>query len=427
MTIHGEAILSGSPVAPPLPGTADPPALLLLEQLGICAHLDRLDLQVYNNNVDGYLEDIREVFSWWRSNVRRSFDVEGEYRRRMFLWRDLGGKMSFLLARPFLDNDTGGAILAAQLDFVQNEFLNCTLAFEHMNERDNPNSPIFQGEPGWENEIVEWKVRLDQKRAARPLLQSIPVWGPSLTQGKGSAQLIANRAQAVGLGASNVCDAAAPHPYPGQYMPTTANIAVQEDIYSPLNKPCKVGTEFGYWTPPGDLPDDLQGSYVVRAFPHFFNNGYDHLAIYQLFDLNSASSDPEATMGIFHSDHTPKLAWTYLQRYVSVLGLKQLPQLPAKLNFAVTDFKPTQDCKTLVVQRHDGKHVLIMWRECLIWDRDSKQRITVGEGWTKITGTGRPTADVYRPVTSATPTGISADVDGALWVDLRGDPVMLVL
>ncbi len=195
------------------------------------------------------------------------------------------------------------------------------------------------------------------------------------------------------------------HDYTGATSPTPGSVQAQISwIGRVAGSKSDVATEFGFWT--GDfapLPDQQPGIdesgaavYTLRQYLEHLAQGVDKNYAYELVDESISSSDPDQNFGMFHTDWTPKPAATALTNLTQRIG-SGAPAQTSPLHFAFDPTDPTEDLRYLTIEKPDGRYALVLWRTASVWDRNSRQELTVTPNTIHVCGSFHPWV-AYDPI-----------------------------
>jgi polysaccharide biosynthesis protein PslG len=120
--------------------------------------------------------------------------------------------------------------------------------------------------------------------------------------------------------------------------------------------------ETGYATLPGRTEED-QARWWIRAAATFLAQPrIDHLGIYEIKDLRpdreAIGDAPNYHLGITYTDRRRKLAFTTLQRLVSLLGTQSIATIDAR---DITSSPSAADVYRYLFQGADGRQFLFLW------------------------------------------------------------------
>lgn len=309
----------------------------------------------------------------------------------------------------------------AQMNWISSHFNpSDIIAFEAPNEPDN-----FHPENGnWPALLVDWMVRMKTAIRAHPEFDSIPILGPSLCFN--TAYPLGQAFQAKGVDPKSVMDYWNPHPYDGGDKPKLSHMQDEKLKYQPLGSDTLPGwpTEWGYFTsvPPttyAPVDETTHAVYTMKGFATQFLFGFRRSSFYVVLDTNTADrTNAEYNFGWWHSDYSPKPTAVAMQNLMGFLGPKEEPATPGRRPYTITG--GPSDLRHFQVQRADGSHVIFVWQERIVWNRDNRTTVVVPPVDVTVTIPGA-NLGAYNPRTN-TLIGTSGTfpVDGDLWlVDVR--------
>jgi hypothetical protein len=259
---------------------------------------------------------------------------------------------------------------------------------------------------------------------ANVLIRTLPILGPSVAGG--------NEGDYFALGnVSQYFDVANSHPYSGGYDPAR-NLTLGR---SRLNRFCAglpfAFTEGGFHTaymqatagqPHPGVPPDVHAIYTLQTFLESIRLGAVWVIPYELLDQwNGSETNPsengEAHFGLVGygpnngTNNWPtfpvKPAYTATQRLMSLLRDDASPvgTEPVTLSAGIS---PGNDVRSLSLARADGSTRIWLWRNAMIWDRDTHQYITDSPQSTTITFNNRPNKLTrYNLMTSVDPIDVA--------------------
>lgn len=194
-----------------------------------------------------------------------------------------------------------------------------------------------------------------------------------------------------------------------------------------------VVTEFGYGSMPQagwnvigvDEPTQAKG--VLNGLLDAASAGVTRTYIYELLDERP---DPGFHNGLLHfgllrNDHTPKPAATAIHNLTTILGAQRAGKTADAVAIPYTLSDLPVSGRSLLLQKDDGRYVLVLWNEVPIWDRATGKPIESPPVNVQL-GLGKTAArvDVYDPTVSASPLTSRRDVRG-LSVSVPDHPVMI--
>ena len=182
-------------------------------------------------------------------------------------------------------------------------------------------------------------------------------------------------------------DAANIHPYPYQGEAPGPRMAGEfvNNFTNPNDVP-HVITEDGYFNQPNNpggsgVDSNTQAKLTLDLLLDAYVQGVSKTYLYQ---LRSAYSDPngnnsDTEYGLFNQDNTPKPVATSIHNLTTVLADPGSPAAAAgfttgSLAYSVSSNFPATGHSTLL-QRSDGKFLLVLWAEPTIWNEATHQPV----------------------------------------------------
>ena len=308
-----------------------------------------------------------------------------------------------------LDPAAARTLIDAARGYTLADGTSAVVAFEGPNEYDISHGP----DPDWTGTLSAYQKMMYGLVKADPEFGDRPVLAPSFA-----------RRPPASLDLRSAFDALDVHSYPGG-KPAGQPLAYNLDLYrrwAPGPFPV-VSTETGYHNALGNgtaqgayisqpgVPESVEAKYLPRLSMESFHQGVARTFTYELLDVfaNSAGDHQEKHFGLLRNDVTPKPAFTALQNTLALLSDPGPAFEPAALG-AVIEGAPA-DVRTVVLQKRDGRHYVVLWREVSSYEIASGWRS--GQAGTVL---GVPTAPVtlrlaaaargatvYRPTAGADP------------------------
>lgn len=120
----------------------------------------------------------------------------------------------------------------------------------------------------------------------------------------------------------------------------------------------RVTTETG-WNTGGAyaLTEAQQGKLFLNLYLAQFKRGWRYTFIYQMVDQQGGDT---VSMGLFHSNTTPKLSATYIHNFTTILA-DTITKTPGSLNYSIPAEPAT--VHDLLMQKSDGTFYLAVWDE----------------------------------------------------------------
>ena len=313
---------------------------------------------------------------------------------------------------------------------------NAIIALESTNEPD-----LFNSAGGaWPGFLADWQIHQRQEILARPEVAHLPYWGSSYVYGNLSASGGSyGQAKAAydqrGVDPKTVYTHANYHDYMGGSQPTLAHLDSQRTGYEKAGRGTPaVSTEWGFHTAlqlaagHGHRPVDerTQASYLIRQYLNHRVMKIEHSSFYICGNHSTDTTNSEHMFGIIRTDYTVKPAWHAFKAMTGMLGARALPPVRGNLGYQLVTQPPI--LRHHCVQRADGRYVLFLWREVSVWDRDARTPIAVGPGLTRLGNLpANAPVEVLRPVDGPTAASGAVSSDGFFELDVRGDPVLLLV
>ncbi len=228
----------------------------------------------------------------------------------------------------------------------------------------------------WNDATVIRNLQCDTFRRVKndPALSAKPVIGPS-----GGAPF-SGTVWYDRIGDLSAClDKGNLHSYPGAQAPHThqnqdLSVAMGWGRRTYGQKPYWA-TETGYWNTLSDangVSERAAGVYVPRATMEYFRRGIERTQLYELIDLNTASSQVIDRYGLLRSDGTRKPAFTALANTLAIL--KDTSPASGSLGFGIVCTANCHSPIRHVVLRHStGAYFLAMWSQSKIWDAATRK------------------------------------------------------
>lgn len=259
-----------------------------------------------------------------------------------------------------------------------------------------------------------------------PVIRSLPVIGPSFGRAEAS-QRIGDVSRWIDFGNT--------HPYTGCTSPTPEHVRRYGiESYEPAggSKPV-IATEVGFHTavnttdagaqPPCD--ERTAGVYTLRTVLEHFKMGIERSYLYEAIDLWPDPGRERASwnFGILRNDFSPKPAYTYLKNLLATTSSPETTELDP---LALEVVAGPEDLRTLLLQQSDGDHVLALWRHASVWDRETRQPISVAPASVELSLPPASSVAKVEPHRSAAEVELSP-VDGRVLLEIAGDAVLLVI
>jgi hypothetical protein len=259
-------------------------------------------------------------------------------------------------------------------------------------------------------------------------LKSVPVL--NLTVGGLTAQ------QASVMGdMSNLADYGTWHTYFGNGDQPGANIAsgiAAAKLLDPAD-PVQI-TETNYYTAVdtmewggGGVTEAVQAKFNLNLLMDAAKGGVARTYLYELFDNNlSPTTTVEGSLGLFHSDGSPKAAATAIHNLGVILAdtaANATSFTTSALDVAVTGLSATG--KTLLMQKADGDYSLAIWAEPDIWNEQTRTAIDAPSQSVTVTlGKAAGAITVYDPLTGTSAIASAADAN-SITVKVTDHPLII--
>jgi hypothetical protein len=145
-------------------------------------------------------------------------------------------------------------------------------------------------------------------------------------------------------------------------------------------------TEFGYFSLPQagwymlGVDEDTQAKGVLNGYMDAASAGVKRLYVYELLDEKPDPShkNDEMHYGLFRNDNSPKPVAYAIRNLTSFLNANTTRRASAatRNTLAYTLSDMPQSANSLLLQKKDGRFVLVLWNETLIWDRATAKPLT---------------------------------------------------
>ena len=282
----------------------------------------------------------------------------------------------------------------------------------------------FEGANEWDLHTDRWvaEVRAHQQRLYRAAkadarVRSVPVIAPSL--GKH------DRYDDLGSLTSWI-DQGNLHLYQGGYVPNyradtelrairqvsgTKPVAVTETGWHNLSR-----SAYGH----NYTPEDVAGIYAPRALLEYFRVGVPRIYLFELCDRTPAPDikDYQSHFGLVRNDFSRKPVFTSLANLMSLVSDPGPAFTPRSLSY---EAKGPADLRQVLLQRRDGRFLLVLWRQASIYDPITRRRSTVAQQSVRVMCPSAKAVRVFRPsgsVLPVTPTGSASKVDLTIGAEL---------
>lgn len=209
-----------------------------------------------------------------------------------------------------------------------------------------------------------------------------------------------------------------------------AALYVGEKFQLPL-----VITEFGYFSMPQSgwymlgVDEPTQAKGILNGYLDAAAAGVKRLYIYELLDQKPDPQNKSAEMhyGLFRNDNSPKPAAQAIRNLTTMLNASVPHRASAAasntLTYSLRDMPVSAN--SLLLQKKDGRFVLALWNETLIWDRATGKPLTAAPARVEIDfGTQARRVDIYDPLVSASALASHLDTR-QLAVDIPDHVILL--
>lgn len=180
-------------------------------------------------------------------------------------------------------------------------------------------------------------------------------------------------------------------------------------------------TEFGYFSLPQagwymlGVDEDTQAKGVLNGYMDAASAGVRRLYVYELLDEkpDPAHKNDEMHYGLFRNDNSPKPVAYAIRNLTSFLNANATRRASAAarntLAYTLSDMPPSAN--SLLLQKKDGRFVLVLWNETLIWDRATGKPLTSPPARVGLDfGETAKRVEIYDPLAPAEPRKIHRDV-----------------
>ncbi len=180
-------------------------------------------------------------------------------------------------------------------------------------------------------------------------------------------------------------------------------------------------TEFGYFSLPQagwymlGVDEDTQAKGILNGYMDAASAGVKRLYVYELLDQkpDPAHKNDEMHYGLFRNDNSPKPVAYAIRNLTSILNanITRRASAAASNTLAYTLSDMPQSANSLLLQKKDGRFVLVLWNETLIWDRATGKPLTSPPARVGLDfGETAKRVELYDPLASAEPRKIHRDV-----------------
>jgi hypothetical protein len=194
-------------------------------------------------------------------------------------------------------------------------------------------------------------------------------------------------------------------------------------------------TEFGYYTVPQSgwnvigVDEATQAKGTLNGLLDAVNTGISRTYIYELLDEKPDPKHLNSGMhfGLFNNNYSPKRAATALRNFISILQANSTPAVNAsakgRMAFTLADWPVS--ARRLLMQKKDGRFVLVLWNEVPFWDRAAGKPIN-SEPIKVLVDFGKTAGvvNVYDPLIGTAPTMTQRNLSQTT-VDVPDHPVFV--
>ncbi|SKC70472.1 calcium-binding protein [Paraburkholderia hospita] len=221
-------------------------------------------------------------------------------------------------------------------------------------------------------------------------------------------------------------DYANQHAYPQNGNQPTYNSPggswIPAAIYSvkKFNLPIVI-TEFGYFSMPQSgwymigVDEATQAKAILNGYMDSAAAGVKRVYVYELLDEKSDPQNKSGEMhfGMFRFDNSPKPVAHAVRNLTTILKASTTSRVKdaarSTLSYTLSDMPPSAN--SLLLQKKDGRFVLVLWNESQIWDRAKGTPVTMPPARVNVDfGATARRVDVYDPLVSAAPIASQRDV-----------------
>lgn len=415
LLVLGAALAGACGGSPPSAGPMPRPASAFLNSVGVNTHsvyydtaygdwnrvvaeLGRLGVRHVRDGIFG-----NPAPQWTAWNARYDGLIEEAAAR--------GIRFDFVAGKP--QNPTG--TIAQLVGVAATRLRNATESLEGPNEYDT-GSPA-----GWPAALRDYQHGLFAAVQATPALDGVPVVGPSF--GADDEGDVGSLAGALDVG--NV------HPYTGGLSPTPEHVAdeLSQSAFVTGAEPVWA-TEAGFHdamnatTGQAPVPEDVAAVYTLRTLLEHYDDGIARTYLYELIDEkpDPALRDPEQHFGLLRNDFSEKPAFVALRNLLALMGPSRPPDELTPLDLHLQG----DPVRTLLLERADGVHVLILWSEDSLWNISSRTRISPPERSARLVLPAGMRATAYLPAEGMHGKLLTRE-HGAVQLRVGPDPLVLLV
>ncbi len=290
---------------------------------------------------------------------------------------------------------------------------------------EGPNEPDHGS--GWEAKARERQIALYRAIKGDAETARLPVLVSGMANTRDSPGRLGSLVEALDFGNT--------HSYPGGLPLTSGGWGISLDrAFAEARKVCDpkplICTETGYHNRleekghPG-VTEAAAAKYIPRLLLTYFDRGIVRTYLYEFADEkpDPEMRDMEQHFGLLRVDGTPKPAFVALQNWIARLRDPGPAFEPGAVAFTIEG--DTRDVRHVLLGRRDGAFDLILWREVLSYDLQSKQDKTVTPGTLTVRlQTPFAKADLFRPGVSTEPVS-HLPAGREVTVQVADDPVLV--
>lgn len=247
---------------------------------------------------------------------------------------------------------------------------------------------------------------------------------------------------AIDIGAQSplIADATNIHPYPYQGASPGVRMSTElaKNFTNPADAP-RVISEVGYFNAPTDpagsgVDSGTQAKLTLDMLFDAYVQGYSKTYIYQLraaYADAGGNSNPDTEYGLFNLDNSPKEVATGIHNLTTLLADPGTPAVAAgftttSLAYSIGSNLPATGNSTLL-QRSDGKFLLIVWAEPAIWNEATHSPVVAPTPFVTITFQAPVTsATLYDPFKSITAVRTSSGTS-SVSVGIQDHPIVYLI
>ncbi|HWC07412.1 MAG TPA: hypothetical protein VG458_00025, partial [Solirubrobacterales bacterium] len=234
---------------------------------------------------------------------------------------------------------------------------------------EGPNEYDLSGDPSWRQRLDRYQRAFYGTVRGTPGTAELPVVGPSVGQLKDGLEV---------TDLSPWLDYGNVHSYPDAEPPerilsTWLAAAARTSGSKPV-----MATESGYhnalaarW---GQRPtsEAASATYVPRIYLDYYARGIVRTFPYELIDEfpDRGNDEPEWNFGLLRYDLSPKPAFIAVRNLIDLLEDPGPGFTPGRLDFSFGG--DTDNIRSLLLQKRDGRFYLALWRETSVWDANRR-------------------------------------------------------